>query len=719
MSNVNVVYFLYKIADLANASTQPNSQKQIEPTDISAIPSDLLTQDFSNYTFPKNELNRSFQKQWFNTFQWLEYSKQLDSVFCYACRQFGNQSNSRTNVFVSQGFSLWNMALTKKKGLWQHNDSAEHVKAMVSWQESKLRKGDKAIVNLLNESVHKKRRYYMNSIVQIMKFLVENELTLRGNWDSELKAESGLFTSLFAYTLKIDKELKDSANSLPANLSYKSPRIQNELIACMVNAVRNEIVNDVNGSDYFTLFVDGTKDKNGVEIISIAVRYIKDGKPHESLLGFEICDDLHAEPMTNLILDSLDKYGVNMDKMICQCYDGANVMSGGVGGIQTIIQRKLGRKIPYIHCMNHRLHLVLIASIENVPMASNFFDQLRMIYNFFSRHNVKMHYEGHNILKTIDTRWSGHLRALQSIARNFKDILAALIEINSKNKFNGEDIALAKGISNVIQSVEFIFMLHFLKDLLEIIEPVNAQLQSREIGYNSALPLIENVISKIVGLKSQFKTYFEKVNELVAISEEPNAARKRKRPRYLDEYEIDGTLGERNDAKVKVEEAFNSMLEKLLHEMDKRFTENNDVLLAINSCNDMDLSTMEPLKSLGLDLPNKNELEVAKDYLEKQKTQSTESHFNILQTLYPLRNAFPTTFKLFAAVETFGSSTAISEASFSCVKRIQTVQRMSMKEQRLCNLAFLGFEYKLLNNVDNNKILDKFFEKSRKINLLQ
>ena len=80
-----------------------------------------------------------------------------------------------------------------------------------------------------------------------------------------------------------------------------------------------------------------------------------------------------------------------------------------------------------------------------------------------------------------------------------------------------------------------------------------------------------------------------------------------------------------------------------------------------------------------------------------------------------MRDAFPATYRLFAAIETFGSSTAISEASFSCTNRIQTIQRMSMKVERLCNLSFLAFEHKYLNNVSNDKILEKFCEKGRKI----
>lgn len=61
-------------------------------------------------------------------------------------------------------------------------------------------------------------------------------------------------------------------------------------------------------------------------------------------------------------------------------------------------------------------------------------------------------------------------------------------------------------------------------------------------------------------------------------------------------------------------------------------------------------------------------------------------------------------------VETFGSRIAINESSFSCVNRIQTVKRMSMSEQRMCDLSFLAFENKYLHEIPTKRIVKYFFE---------
>lgn len=56
---------------------------------------------------------------------------------------------------------------------------------------------------------------------------------------------------------------------IPSNAKYTSPDIQNEIISIIASLLREQISLKINSSDYFTILVDGTKDKNGNEIISI------------------------------------------------------------------------------------------------------------------------------------------------------------------------------------------------------------------------------------------------------------------------------------------------------------------------------------------------------------------------------------------------------------------------------------------------------------------
>lgn len=105
--------------------------------------------------------------------------------------------------------------------------------------------------------------------------------------------------------------------------TYKSPNIQNEFIEIMAHTVRESIVKEIVQADcgFFTIIFDGTKDKNGIECVSIAARFISQGIPKEVLLFFESTEALDAEAFTKLMLDSLATYGLDAGKIICQCYD--------------------------------------------------------------------------------------------------------------------------------------------------------------------------------------------------------------------------------------------------------------------------------------------------------------------------------------------------------------------------------------------------------------
>ena len=83
------------------------------------------------------------------------------------------------------------------------------------------------------------------------------------------------------------------------------------------------------------------------------------GKAYESLIGLPLTENFDADAITSVLLDCINSCGIDPKKMISLCYDGAAVMSGRYGKVQTKIQEALNKRIPYVHCFNHQLHLVL------------------------------------------------------------------------------------------------------------------------------------------------------------------------------------------------------------------------------------------------------------------------------------------------------------------------------------------------------------------------
>ena len=82
-----------------------------------------------------------------------------------------------------------------------------------------------------------RNRYYVSTIVDMIAFLAVNQLPFRGDHDSvESMSESGsgLFLSLFLYTLQKDAELAKIMETIPRKATYTSHDIQNGNVAGVV-----------------------------------------------------------------------------------------------------------------------------------------------------------------------------------------------------------------------------------------------------------------------------------------------------------------------------------------------------------------------------------------------------------------------------------------------------------------------------------------------------
>lgn len=109
----------------------------------------------------------------------------------------------------------------------------------------------------------------------------------------------------------------------------------------------------------------------------------KELKICESLLGFTAVSDYRAEGLKTKILNTIKQYGIGLTKCRGQGYDGANVMSGVYGGLQTLIKEH-ALNGDYVHCAAHALNLVLNNVANYVCEVPTFFDNLEKIYTFLA-----------------------------------------------------------------------------------------------------------------------------------------------------------------------------------------------------------------------------------------------------------------------------------------------------------------------------------------------
>lgn len=195
---------------------------------------------------------------------------------------------------------------------------------------------------------------------------------------------------------------------------------------------------------------------------------------------------MDAETFTKLMLESLAKYGLDAAKIICQCYDGVAVMNGYKSGVAKRLQDLLNKTIPYIHCFNHRLRLVIVETVKIIQSIKEFFEQIQLIYTSFKKPKIKQLYEGSAVKRLIDTRWTDHYEATKAVRQNYAEIVRTLNRVkNDKSNaihLDGDDIAICIGIHSVITRPKFAFTLVFMNQLLSMIEPADAIFQKHEMS---------------------------------------------------------------------------------------------------------------------------------------------------------------------------------------------------------------------------------------------
>jgi len=101
----------------------------VGPPDISNSPSEKPTQPLLR-NFPGHLIGgvvRRFNPYMYRVYNWIEYSKVNDAVYCHHCRHFGRASSRKDN-FTSSGFRAWNRATgsdCKTNAFMKHKNSDE------------------------------------------------------------------------------------------------------------------------------------------------------------------------------------------------------------------------------------------------------------------------------------------------------------------------------------------------------------------------------------------------------------------------------------------------------------------------------------------------------------------------------------------------------------------------------------------------------------------
>ena len=355
-----------------------------------------------------------------------------------------------------------------------HSSAAERAEDFV-----RVAIGKQPDIVTIGRSAYRERRKKnlttLSSLLECIKFLGKQGIALREHCLQD-GSNPGNFLALVDFRTHTDPVLREHLDNCSRNAQYLSPQIQNELIEVCGEEIRKSLVNDCQRAQYFSVLADETTDISTKEQLSICVRFIDTSngqvRIREEFLGFVLATSTTRESLASLILGSLEKWGVDVNFLRGQGYDGAANMSGRFKGVQAIVQKQIPSAV-YVHCRAHSLNLAIVHSSRNAHVR-NMFGTVQEVAVFFGesakRHHLFQEIDKANtqtglpgrsrLQKLCETRWSSRADALTTIKAKWKSVLDSLSSLVDDG--DAKAYSLLRSLQSFDLTVSLVVVEHFL-----------------------------------------------------------------------------------------------------------------------------------------------------------------------------------------------------------------------------------------------------------------
>ncbi|XP_060878228.1 zinc finger MYM-type protein 1-like [Metopolophium dirhodum] len=451
----------------------------------------LLTKPYvpsDNYDFKNDSIaqKRNFRIEWLKQYRWLVYSRHLKGGLCKHCVVFRPVvKRGLLGAFIVSEFTKYkDFHFHAKKHMqseW-HTDLVSQSTDFLKIMSNK----EKSVTDQLNIAQHSQIEQNRKKLVPILSsiiFCATHDLAIRGKLSC-----SGNFHDFLKFRVESGVSvLSEHLSTCHSKAKYTSHRIKNELILLLGNVLCDQIVREVNSSLSFSLLADETSDIAGIEQLSIGVRYVDSSKTiREEFIGFSALQTLDAVGIATSILTSVEKYGLDMNKLVGLGFDGCSVIAGKENGVQKIICDKYS-KATFFHCASHRLNLV-VNDLNAVTEIQNTVGVIKEVINFF-RESVLRRKLVTNIPLLCDTRWSAKYKSIRIFAENFINIKSVLEKLSHNNdsdfKVSTTTRTKAHQLLCATSTSQFIISLNIISKYSAQLEPVTNKLQVKSIDLYS------------------------------------------------------------------------------------------------------------------------------------------------------------------------------------------------------------------------------------------
>ncbi|CAG2255111.1 unnamed protein product [Mytilus edulis] len=354
-------------------SSLTNDELSKHETKVNLLQQKWEPNSYGNYSFPsrvmKNGVKRKVQNVWFKEHQWLRYSVSEDSLYCAPCVLFGRNDSIKEKTFIRPVTDWTNISGYFKR----HERSDSSHFRFVEMADNFLRviRNEKpSISDTLTSSRDLqigKNRHIMKRIIETLILCGRQNIAVRGHTE-----ERSNFMAILNHAASEDDVLsKHLTQRTNAKAKYTSPDIQNEILKIIGRTIRENIVRDCNKSDYFAILADEATDTSTKEQVSLCLRFLEHTdnglEVREEFVGFLHAHSIRGQALATLLLDTIDEYEIDGDKMRAQGYDGAANMSGKHQRVQAHVKERFP-EASYVHCKSHCLNLAIVHSCKDASV---------------------------------------------------------------------------------------------------------------------------------------------------------------------------------------------------------------------------------------------------------------------------------------------------------------------------------------------------------------
>jgi hypothetical protein len=336
-----------------------------------------------------------------------------------------------------------------------------------------------------------KNRFIIKCMAEAILLCGKQCIALRGHRDdstASLFSNKGNFLALLDYSVKSGNTLlSEHLKTADKNARYTSKTVQNEIIECIGEHIREGILNQVKEAKWYSILCDEVTDISVKEQMSVVLRFVdSDCNIREEFVDFMYTDRITGDALASKLKSALGRYGLDLKDCRGQGYDGASNMSSA-GGVQGILSGE-NPKAVYLHCNSHTLKGLCIVKACSLPFIRNMNSTVTETAYFFSNSSKRQAF----LEKVVDrrtttvkvkdlcrTRWVYRHEAYENFFKLCKylvtvmELIVARDDEYGRMDWDSNTVIAANGFVKIYTTFSFIVSFVVAMNAMAIIKPIS------------------------------------------------------------------------------------------------------------------------------------------------------------------------------------------------------------------------------------------------------